>query len=96
MLAEVVCLSDILFTIEYDNLKLQLQKKTWWMMVIKLWIFWKKGDNIGGIKHDEIDSNISGSESGIVFMIMNNWSSPIMNDDLVFDKPLQARLDREQ
>jgi hypothetical protein len=27
---------------------------------------------------------------------MGNWSSHIMNDDLVFDKPLQARLDREQ
>lgn len=65
-------------------------------MVIKLWIFWKKVNNIGGTKHDEIDTNISGSESGSVFLIMENWSRHIMNDDLVFDKPLQARLDREQ
>ena len=64
-------------------------------MVIKLWIFWKKGSNIGGTKHEEIDTNISDSESGSVFLIMDNWSSRIMND-LVFDKPLQARLDREQ
>ena len=65
-------------------------------MVIKLWIFWKKGNNIGGTKHDEIGTTISGGESGSVFLIMGNWSSHIMNDDLVFDKPLQARLDREQ
>lgn len=65
-------------------------------MVIKLWLFWKKGNNIGGTKHDEIDTNISDSESGSVFLIMDNWSSHIINDDLVFDKPLEARLDREQ
>jgi len=31
-----------------------------------------------------------------VVLMMGDWSSHIMNDDLVFDKPLQARLDREQ
>jgi len=64
--------------------------------VIKLWIFWKKGNNIGGTKYYEIDTSISDSERGSVFLIMDNWSSHIMNDDLVFDKSLQARLDREQ
>lgn len=65
-------------------------------MVIKLWIFWKKRNNIGVTKHDEIDTNVSDSESGSVFLVMDNWSSHIMNYDLVFDKPLQARLYREQ
>lgn len=66
------------------------------MVVIKLWIFWKKGNNIGGTKHDEIDTNVSDSERGSVFLVMDDGSSHIINYDLVFDKPLQARLDREQ